>query len=53
MASEMLPKKLYNKVCWVNSVHHSRNLPYGWGFYIIEEIDWALVAWWVFGMVAL
>lgn len=53
MATEMLPKKLYSKVCWVNSVHHSRNLPYGWGFYIVEEVDWALVAWWVFGMVIL
>lgn len=51
MATEALPKKLRNELQWNESVHDSVNMPIGWGFYIIEDVAWFLVGWWVAGLV--
>jgi type II secretory pathway pseudopilin PulG len=40
----MLPKKLHQKLCWDGAANNMNNLPYGWGFYIIEDVDWVVVA---------
>lgn len=47
MAMEMLPKKLWQPLAWKYDVNNINvcNLPYGWGFYIVEGLDLALVAW--------
>jgi hypothetical protein len=44
LAAEMLPKKLRQKLCWDSAANNMNNLPYGWGFYIIEDVDWIVVA---------
>ncbi|KAI1749652.1 hypothetical protein F4782DRAFT_512657 [Xylaria castorea] len=45
MAVEMLPKKLRRDLSWDDSINNSLNVPVGWGFYIIEGLDWLGVTW--------
>ncbi|KAK3323050.1 hypothetical protein B0H66DRAFT_555718 [Apodospora peruviana] len=45
VAIEMLPKKLWCKLGWDRRVHDHFNIPYGWGFYISEGANWALLSW--------
>ncbi|KAI0860178.1 hypothetical protein F4860DRAFT_480382 [Xylaria cubensis] len=45
MAVEMLPKKLHKGLSWDGSLNHPLNVPVGWGFYIIEGLDWLCVTW--------
>ncbi|KAK0724877.1 hypothetical protein B0H67DRAFT_117931 [Lasiosphaeris hirsuta] len=40
MAVEMLPKKLWRALAWDGRVHDHFNIPHGWGFYIVEGINW-------------
>lgn len=47
----MLPKKLRNKLFWDSSVHDACNVPTGWGFYIVEGVDWFLASWYTLGIV--
>ena len=51
MATEMLPKKLHSRLLWDKNVNGVTYLPRGWGFYIVEDIDWALVRWCVSSLV--
>ncbi|KAK4185326.1 hypothetical protein QBC35DRAFT_534289 [Podospora australis] len=41
MAVDMLPKKLWSKLRW--NQNERFDIPVGWGFYIEEGINWALV----------
>ncbi|KAK1751395.1 hypothetical protein QBC47DRAFT_417310 [Echria macrotheca] len=45
MAVEMLPKKLWSPLRWDAQAHGSFDIPAGWGFYIVEGINWPLVSW--------
>ncbi|KAI1735820.1 hypothetical protein F4680DRAFT_433980 [Xylaria scruposa] len=45
MAMEMLPKKLRKELSWDGSLNNPLNVPIGWGFYIIEGLDWLCVTW--------
>ena len=45
MAVEMLPKKLWGPLRWDARQHDRYNVPSGWGFYIIEGINWGMVSW--------
>ncbi|KAK5663757.1 hypothetical protein OQA88_4188 [Cercophora sp. LCS_1] len=45
MAVEVLPKKLWRALAWDRRVHDHFNIPQGWGFYIVEGINWPLVQW--------
>ena len=47
----MLPKKLHSQLLWDKNVNGATYLPQGWGFYIVEGIDWAFVRWCVLGLV--
>ncbi|KAL6411015.1 hypothetical protein AUP68_07449 [Ilyonectria robusta] len=49
----MLPKKLRSKLFWDTSANNVFNAPIGWGFYIIEGVDWLAMTKWVFGFVLL
>lgn len=51
MAAEMLPKKLRSKLFWDTSVNSVGNAPIGWGFYVIEGVDWFAMTMLVFGVV--
>ena len=44
-ASDVLPKKLYSKLVWDKTVNSAQNPPVGWGFYIVEGIEWRAVTW--------
>ncbi|KAL2208342.1 hypothetical protein CC79DRAFT_1381399 [Sarocladium strictum] len=44
-ASDALPKKLHSKLLWDKNVNNIGNTPVGWGFYIVEGIEWEAVAW--------
>lgn len=45
MAVEMLPKKLWSQLRWDVRANDRYNVPAGWGFYIVEGINWSLVSW--------
>lgn len=45
LAAEILPKKLYSGLSWNKDLHSIANRPTGWGYYIVEGIDWLVVAW--------
>ncbi|KAI0549590.1 hypothetical protein F4679DRAFT_584307 [Xylaria curta] len=45
MAMEMLPKKLRRELSWDASLNNPLNVPIGWGFYIVEGLDWLCVTW--------
>jgi len=53
MAVRLLPKKLREELRWEHSLHHASNLPMGWGFLIVEELNWGLIALSVLGAVIL
>ena len=44
VAAEVLPKKLYSPLAWNYDIHTASNQPRGWGFYIVEGIDWEFSA---------
>ncbi|KAK1836084.1 hypothetical protein QBC39DRAFT_296909 [Podospora conica] len=46
MAVDMLPKKLWCELTWDERTHGRwGNVPEGWGFYVVEGINWGLVSW--------
>ncbi|KAK4446789.1 hypothetical protein QBC34DRAFT_468890, partial [Podospora aff. communis PSN243] len=45
MAVEILPKKLWSQLRWDARANDRYNVPAGWGFYIVEGINWSLVSW--------
>lgn len=51
MAAEMLPKKLHSKLGWDDTINNASNLPVGWGFYIVERVDWVVTAWCIVGII--
>ncbi|RYP44158.1 hypothetical protein DL768_009352 [Monosporascus sp. mg162] len=51
MATEMLPKKLRIKLFSDGSINNAFDLPVGWGFYIVEGVDWFLTGWCVISIV--
>lgn len=53
MATEMLPKKLHHELHWDENMNNATNIPYGWGFYIVEGIDWTLAGWCIIGLIAI
>jgi len=45
MAVDILPKKLWCQLRWDAQANDRYNVPAGWGFYIVEGINWPLVSW--------
>ncbi len=45
MAVEILPKKLWSQLRWDALLNGRYSVPEGWGFYIVEGINWPLVSW--------
>ncbi|KAK1750411.1 hypothetical protein QBC47DRAFT_418170 [Echria macrotheca] len=43
-AVDILPKKLWSPLRWEPGAHGRYNVPDGWGFYIIEGINWSLIS---------
>jgi hypothetical protein len=45
MAVDILPKKLWCQLRWDAGANGRWNVPEGWGFYIVEGVNWGLVSW--------
>jgi len=47
IAVEILPKKLWCQLSWDDRINHHFNVPSGWGFYIVEGVNWPFVSWFI------